>query len=121
MDMRKYVTGTFVSLEDLRDSPPRSEKIVDVVEGKYEKPNLVFEGGDMVGVNTTNGRVLMRAFGPETNDWVGREVELYVGPLEYQGGVQDGVRIKPITAETELEPEPKQKPPGGEMDDEIPF
>jgi hypothetical protein len=118
MDMRKYVSGNFITLDDLRDGP-RREKIADVVEGKFEKPNLVFEGGDLANVNTTNARVLMRAFGPETNGWVGREVELYVGPLEYQGGVQDGVRIRPITAETE--PEPKQKSPGGEMDDESPF
>ena len=108
MDMRKYVTGTFISLDDLRDGS-RREKIVDVVEGKYGKPNLVFEGGDMASVNTTNGRVLMRAFGPETTSWPGREVDLCIGPLEYQGGTQDGVRIRPIAAEA-VETEMKSPP-----------
>jgi hypothetical protein len=116
MDMRKYVTGTFISHDDLRDGS-RREKIVDVVEGKYEKPNLVFEGGDMASVNTTNGRVLMRAFGPETTSWHGREVELYIGPLEYQGGTQDGVRIRPIAAEAA---ETETKSPR-RQDDDIPF
>ena len=128
MDIRNYITGSFVSLDDLRDGP-RREKIVDVVEGKYDKPNIKFEGGDMVSVNATNGRVLMRAFGPETKTWVGREIELYVGPLEYQGGVQDGVRIRPATAEkaeSATEQKPKQtakpkKPVREEMDDEIPL
>lgn len=123
MDIRKYVSGTFITVDDLRDGP-RREKIADVVEGKFEKPNLVFEGGDLANVNTTNARVLMRAFGPETTSWRGREVELYIGPLEYQGGTQDGVRIRPATAEaaeTVTEAEAKRKSPGDEMDDEIPF
>jgi len=125
MDMRKYVTGTFISLDDLRDGS-RHEKIVDVVEGKFDRPNVKFASGDMVSVNATNGRALMRAFGPQTGAWIGREVELYIGQLEYQGAVQDGVRIRPVApevAETTATEPPlhTEVPPERDDDTEIPF
>jgi hypothetical protein len=126
MDMRQYLTSAFITLDDLRDGPqPRREKIADVVEGKFDKPNIKFASGDMVSVNATNGRVLMRAFGPETSKWIGCEVELYIGQLEYQGSLQDGVRIRPITAKTAAnkeEPPPHTElPPTRDDDSDIPF
>lgn len=115
MDMRKYVSGAFVTLDDLRETGPRRETIVDVVEGKFDRPNVKFASGDMVSVNATNGRALMRAFGLETGAWIGREVELYIGQLEYQGEVQDGVRIRSVAAKvaetTATEPPPHTEVP----------
>jgi hypothetical protein len=36
-------------------------------------------------VNATNNRILMRAYGRNSDDWVGKEIELYLGEIEFQG------------------------------------
>ncbi len=52
----------------------------------------------------------MRAYGPNSEDWIGKKIELALGQVEFQGKLQNAVIIKPIS--------PPEK---AEMNDSIPF
>lgn len=89
----KYLKGKYITVDDLRDGP-RQEIIIDVLEGKYERPDLLFESGDKLGCNKTNLRTLEKHLGSETNGWARAEVELYVGKLEFNNEKKDSVLIR---------------------------
>ena len=60
--------------------------------------------------------ILLELFGQDSDDWIGKLIELYVGPLKSQdGGETDGVKVRlPI-------PPAKSRSAGDDIDDEIPF
>ena len=128
IDMRKYGGEYYLTIADVRDRPLRM-KIVDVREGKYDKPDLIFETGDALSLNATNRRVLMRAYGPTSDTWISKDIELVLGETEFQGKPQESVLTKPVSppltaAERAAVPEPLPKPGNGggsDMDDDIPF
>jgi hypothetical protein len=96
MDMRKFSGPTFLKVDDVRDGP-LLRQIAAVREGKYDKPDLVFETGEMLSVNSTNNRILMRAYGSNSDDWLGKEIELVLGRVKFQGEPQEAVIVKPIS------------------------
>ena len=96
IDMRKYGGEYYLTIADVRDGPLRM-KIVDVREGKYDKPDLIFETGDALSLNATNRRVLMRAYGPTSDTWISKDIELVLGETEFQGKPQESVLTKPVS------------------------
>jgi hypothetical protein len=96
MDMRKFAGKSFIKVDDVRNGPLQV-KIAVVKQGQYDKPDLVFETGEILGLNATNTKALMRAYGPDSDDWVGKEIELYLGEVEYQGEMQPAVLVRPIS------------------------
>jgi hypothetical protein len=112
MDMRKYSGTTFLKVNDVRDGPLQLQ-IAAINDGKYEKPDAVFETGEMLSLNATNVRTLVRAYGSNSDGWIGKEVELVLGRVKFQGEPQDAVIVKPIS--------PPIAAKSSEMDDEIPF
>jgi hypothetical protein len=122
VDVRKYFSASFVTLKDVADGPIRGT-IADVAEGKFGKLDISFEEGIKLSLNATNGHELSRAYGTDTDDWLGHEIELYAGEVEYQGKPQAGVRVKPISLK-KLPPKPAAKKPRNNDDmsgDDIPF
>jgi hypothetical protein len=96
MDIRKFSSPTFLKVNDVRDGPLQLQ-IAAVNEGKYEKPDLVFETGGRLSLNATNVNTLMRAYGPNSEDWIGKKIELALGKVKYQGELQEAVIVKPIS------------------------
>ncbi len=45
-------------------------------------------------LNKTNGKMLIRKLGDETEDWIGKQIELYTTEVEFQGETQLGIRIR---------------------------
>jgi len=122
MDMRRYSGTAFIKPGDVKAGPIRVV-IVDVTEGKYGRPDLEFDDGTKLSVNTTNNRTLVIAYGAESDDWINKEIELSLGEVEYNGEMQETVIVKPISPPVEKKP-PPPKPKnssGGDMDDEVPF
>ena len=115
MDMRKYSGSAFLKVDDIKASGPRRAAIVDVREGKYGRPDMEFDDGTKIGVNATNTKVLMNAYGRNSDSWVNKKVELAVGEVEYQGEPKACIIIKPISG---LD---KKDPPPPSMGDKIPF
>jgi hypothetical protein len=127
IDMRKYGGEYYLTVPDVRDGP-LPEKIVDVRDGKYDKPDLIFETGDALSLNATNRRVLMRAYGPTSDTWIDKNIECYLGEVEFQGKQQESVLTRPISPPTTATERAaaKSKPVGGgggngARDDDIPF
>jgi hypothetical protein len=126
MDMREFIGSAFLKPGDVKDGPIKVA-ITDIVEGKFGKPDLVFDDGTRLSCNVTNARVLARAYGTDSKDWIGKEVELSLGETEYQGQPKASVLVKPISPPIKKavpnDPPIKKKavPVDPSMDDEVPF
>ncbi len=93
-------------------------------------------------LNKTNAMTIAEAFGPDTDNWIGAEVEVFSMKVEFNGRMTDGLRIRvpaqrrqpaPATAATpRVMPNARQQhaepPPPTDadygvdtLDDEIPF
>ena len=146
MDMRKYSSESFIKLDDVRDGPLQ-ETIAAVKAGKFDKPNLAFESGAALSLNATNNQILIRTYGPNSDDWIGKEIELYAGEVEFQNRPLDAVLVRAISPplkaaertklesnepefgrdlnETSKPAKPKKTPTkksgGASFDDEIPY
>jgi hypothetical protein len=113
-NMRKYAASRFLKLDDVIDQP-RHETIVEVTDGKWDKPVLKFESGAQFSLNKVNTGDMIEAYGDESDGWVGVTIELFAGKVKYGGESTDSVRIRPVTP-------PTPKPSGrAELDDEVPY
>jgi hypothetical protein len=130
MDTRKFGSG-FIRPDDVRDGP-RSEKISYVFEhDKFGCLVLEFESGDQFSLNQTNVRALHKAYGWESDNWIGHIVELSLGhykdwksdpPEEKETVVLRTISVQPSSSDSSGTRLPVQAPsPGHDMDDEIPF
>lgn len=99
INMKKYAGETFLKVADVRDGPLQLQ-IAAVREGKFDRPDLVFETGDVLSLNATNTKILMRAFGSDSDTCIGKWIELYHGEIEYQGHMQEAVLVRPISPKT---------------------
>jgi hypothetical protein len=126
MDMSKYAGAAFLSLDDVQDGPIRGE-IAAVEEGNYDKPVLIFSNGFRFSLNITNNKTLLKAWGSESDDWIGERVELYRGETKYQGEPRPSVLVRPLAREPDDKKKPKPTAPAkaqrqrGDMDDDIPY
>src|SRR5262245_8962207 len=78
MDARKFASR-FVKPDDVREGPLVT-RIVSVLEDdKYARLLLELETGSQIALNGGNTNTLIKAWGHETNAWVGHEVELQLG------------------------------------------
>jgi hypothetical protein len=109
VDMRKYLGKHFLKVDDLKASGSILVRITEVSEGRYDKPDLTFNDGTQLSLNTTNCRILAREYGMESEDWLGKELKLGVGKIPYGGELQESIVIKPISpsVENKASPEPE--------------
>jgi hypothetical protein len=124
MDVSKYLGNAFRRVGDVKVNGPIRVVIANVTEGKFDKPDLTFDDGTRLSLNVTNTRILARAYGTDSADWIDKEIELNVGETEYQGKLQESILVKPISPPIEKRPPPKPKGESdkrGDLDDEIPF
>jgi hypothetical protein len=110
MDMRKYAGETFLKLEHVRSGPLQAT-IAEVRLGKFDKPNLILDDGQALSVNATNNSTLIRAYGPNSDDWLGKEIELYAGEVEFQGKQMEAVLVRPISPPLKTSERTKLPPP----------
>jgi hypothetical protein len=130
MDMRQYAGESFIKVADVKNDPLK-EQIAVIKNGKWDRPNLVFESGNLLSLNATNTRTLVRAYGPNGTDWIGKQIELYLGQVETKDGLADSVLVRPVSpplksaeqtklAPVEAKPEQK-KPKAPKYDPDHPF
>lgn len=64
-------------------------------EHEQPKPVLRFQGRQKgLVLNRTNANVLVEAWGDETDDWRGREVELYPARVQFGTRLVDAIRLR---------------------------
>jgi|SRR5215471_20109507 len=118
-DMRKYASG-LLRPDDLHDGP-RQEQIVNVyVSEKLNAPILTFASGDEMVAWNNIARVLSRAYGFESDNWIGHMIELSIGHYTNKDGdIKENIQVKTIsTAEQKAE---VKAPVAKDLDDQIPF
>jgi hypothetical protein len=125
MDMSKYAGAAFLGLDDVQDGPIRGE-IASVELGNYDKPVLTLGNGFRFSLNVTNTQTLIKAWGSESDDWIGERVELYAGETKYQGETKPSVLVRPLASEPDDKKKTAATPTKAQqqrssLDDEIPF
>jgi hypothetical protein len=95
MLMHDYAAKSYIKVDDVRDGPI-SGTIKEVNLGNFGRPVLTLESGRRFSVNGTNVSTLIKAFGEDSRDWVGCDIELVFGHTTYQGNQQDSVIARPL-------------------------
>jgi hypothetical protein len=90
-NLSDYSARHFIKVDDVREKPLR-DVIVDVSLGQYDKLELTFESGDVLSLNGTNAAVLRRHYGKNTNALIGKEIEMHLGTIKFQGSDKEAVR-----------------------------
>ena len=71
-----------------------------------------------------NGNTIERSYGSDTDGWIGKEITLFVAPVQFQGKMVNGLRVRAPTKPAPGKPvkggggDPRPEPP---FDDAIPF
>ena len=89
-------------------------------------PVIGFQGTDkMLGLNKTNAGTIAALYGDETEDWIGKPIEVFPTETDYQGKRTPCVRVRrPQTAPAMApapQPAPADEPPFDHNGDDIPF
>jgi hypothetical protein len=116
----------YLKLEDLHGKPPMRERIglVKPESGKFgERLVLTFEpSGQMLSLNKTSVGNLLRDFGDDDSDWIGKLVEVYAGEVQTQNGPADAILVRAVDAPADAAIAAKAKAAKSKsLDDEIPF
>ena len=124
MDMRPFAAKTFLKTVAVSEGPLLLW-IAEIKPGKYDKPDIHFESGEILSLNATNTAIL------DSNAYIRKQVELSLGKVPFQGELQDSIVIKPISPATDaaertdltakIDTAEKTRTKNGDMDDEIPF
>jgi hypothetical protein len=119
MDLSKNAGSQYLRVADLKKSGPFKAKITAVkINEKFDKPDIVLDDGTTLSLNVTSSGRLIRHYGSESDDWIGKEVELYVDEVDYKGQLQEAVLVRPISPPLDEKAPVKRK---DDLDDSIPF
>jgi hypothetical protein len=95
MLMHDYAAKSYIKVEDVKDGPICGT-IKDVRIGDFGRPVIELENGRRFSVNKKNTSILIEAFGEDSRDWSGCQIELVFGHTKYQGDQQDSVIVRPL-------------------------
>jgi hypothetical protein len=100
----EMIVSKFLRKEDLEDG---DDLIVTVKKIALE--DMPGDGGEQrwacyfrelpkaLVLNTTSIRVMEKAYGGDTDSWIGKKVALYVDPnVSFKGQVVGGLRLRPV-------------------------
>jgi hypothetical protein len=74
MDMTKFGGDQYLKVEDVRASGLVRVTIEAIEDGPFDKPVASLSDGSALQLNITNTRVLIRTWGPNSDDWINREI-----------------------------------------------
>ena len=104
MNINEYYSGQFAKASDLQGRTVR-RRIVDAipaqVAGKHRLALILADeagtiGGKKLLLNVTNARALGEAFGPESDAWKGRMIEIYPAMTDYAGHQVPALRVRTV-------------------------
>jgi hypothetical protein len=117
MDMRSYSAKDFIKLEDVAEGPLK-KVIASIEPGSFDKPAVTFDDGSQLSLNRTSVLALSKAYGWDSDSWIGHSVEIYRGEVAFKGTSKAGVLVRPLDPPT---PASARSNPRGDLDDEIKF
>lgn len=142
MDVSQVFGGDTLKAADLQGAEP-TVVIATVKMKEFDKGNkliITFQGKKKALVcNKTNASRIAYIYGPNTDDWIGREIVLFTDLVDFQGKTVEAIRIRPPAKrppangsgthvvenrgnyDTLRRTEPVNVPAGEPPSDEIPF
>src|SRR5215470_17570832 len=124
MDMSEFAGRNFLRVADVEQGGTFRAKIVAVErDKKFGKALLHLTEGSILSLNATNAKTLIKSFGAESDDWLSKEIEIYLGTTMFEGEEKVTILVRVISAEVEFKKAttPQKRKPVDDMDDEIPF
>lgn len=124
MDMTDYAGdgAKFIGIADVQAGPFVASIVSVTLSTKFDRPVLEFDDERRLTLNATNVRTLLRVFGPSSDGWIGKRVQVYAGTVINQSGKeQPGVRVRAADNGSPLEPIPPTRADAEPLDDAIPF
>jgi hypothetical protein len=133
VDARKYASK-YVKPDNVRDGPIQTRVVNVFEEERYGRLTLELETGSQFSLNDSNTNVLIKAWGHETDAWVGLELTLELGTYkDWREDVEkETVRVRAISAAKTAQndgaaaskpplPPSRTKSSSDDMDDAIPW
>jgi hypothetical protein len=102
MKVSEMIQSKFLRKEDLDDElvvTCKNVKLEDMPGDTGEQRYALYfkELPKGLVLNTTTIRVLEKAFGQDSDDWVGKKAALYVDPnVSFKGQIVGGLRLRPL-------------------------
>ena len=110
MDINAAFPSNYMKAADLRGQTRQAtiESVAMEPLGDGQPKPLVRFRGLPVGLilNRTNGTIIAAAFGPETNNWIGRTIELFPDQVPFRGQVVPAIRVRITAPAAPPSPEP---------------
>ena len=93
--------GNYLKAADLHDDELLltiagvSEKEFENNGKKQKKLDMWFsEDPRHLVLNVTNSRKIAQTYGPNTDNWIGKKIQLYVAEVEFQGDTVPAIRVR---------------------------
>ena len=115
MDISDQLVSGFIKVHHL--DVPRRDVIADVALGRFGT-EIEFQDGSKLSLNVAD------AWSTETDNWLGKELEMYAGKAKFGGKDVDSVMVRPISPAIPMSERPRPKPRqsvSSELNDEVPF
>ena len=101
MNINEAFPSKYLKAADIKGKPPvrvviESIKLEQMEENKPDsiKPVIHFEGKKLgFACNKTNAAMITHSYGPETDNWIGKAIELRCEPVAFQGKIVDSIRV----------------------------
>lgn len=107
MNIGEVFPSNYLKAADLKGKVVKVKiKAVTVEDiGDDKKPVIRFEGRDRgLALNKTNAGIIASAYGQETDNWNGKEIELRPDKTQFQGQLVDCIRVQvPLQAADDSE------------------
>jgi hypothetical protein len=134
VDVRKYTSG-LITPDEVRDGPIETKIVGVYISEKHDVPVLELETGDQFFAWPGNGRKLARAYGDNSDDWIGHQIRLELGTYtDKDGNSKDTVNLiavssrdgnadggTPQRADPNKLPAPVKRPLKDDLADDVPF
>jgi hypothetical protein len=125
MDVNEMFPGRYIKAETL-NGKARTYHVVAVERVKLSdgslKPVITFEDEDMKFIlNRTNADSIVQIYGRDSDNWIGKLIELYPTRTQFGTKMVDAVRVRrpqrrPASDRVPPEPMPRDNPVGGAGD-----
>jgi hypothetical protein len=101
MNMTDFINSNYIKGEDIAQNVLIEATIASVKKKEFEdgeKSVIALEDGRQVVLNQTRLKALIGAFGPNSENWIGKSVILSRVQAMYAGKPLPAVKIEPIVA-----------------------
>lgn len=120
----KYLKAADLPEEGTQSFKIETVKIEEIGKNKDEKPVIHFDNGRSMVCNKTNANTIAKALNSkDTDDWIGKSINLYRAEVEFGGEMVESIRVKLKSAKLAgpLDDALSALRPASSLDDDIPF